>query len=307
MKAMNPLPKFPPAIYKYVRAAFRAANKRVCEKLARVPNCPEQSLDMTLIDTLSSYAAPAVVAPGWLVRIDVHFLGGLRHFYNWEIADIGVLIFAKKAGTVVANKVAVLQSKRLYPDQGTVIEQTPEDFNIGMGTLVPGGHEAPLNQSHLFPFSPASKYKALIVDDRQYRAIRDYEAKHHIPVHYLFYNPWAIPVTYTFPVSGSARLGSRGNGGARVAPAERLRAVLAGRNAGYHPSFSDLNHVVSAKPAHASGWRLEYFMADLVMKCEQGRLFESVEEEDIFGLFNRRSGPIAAAVAVTIEQSEGLS
>jgi hypothetical protein len=67
MKAMNPLPKFPPAIYKYVRAAFRAANKRVCEKLVRIPNCPEQSLDMTLIDTLSGYAAPAAVAPGWLI------------------------------------------------------------------------------------------------------------------------------------------------------------------------------------------------------------------------------------------------
>ncbi len=45
-------------------------------------------------------------------------------------------------------------------------------------------------------------------------------------------------------------------------------------------------------------------MADLVLKCEQGRLFESVKEEEIFNLFNRRSGPIAAAVAVTIEQAE---
>jgi hypothetical protein len=300
---MNPLPKFPPAIYKYVRAAFRAANKRVCEKLERVPNCPEQSLDMTLIDTLSSYAAPAVVAPGWLVRIDVHFLGGLRHFHNWEIGDIGVLIFAKRAGTVLANKVAILQSKRLYPDQGTVIEQTREDYNIGMSTLLPGGQESPLSQPHLFPFTAASKYKALLVEDDQYKAIRDYEAQRRIPVHYLLYNPWAIPVTYTFPVSGFPKLGSRGNGGARVAPAERLRAVLSGKSAKYSPSFSELNHVVSAKPAHASGWRLEYFMADLVMKCEQGRLFESVREDDINGLFYRRSGPIAAAVAVTIEQS----
>jgi hypothetical protein len=80
--------------------------------------------------------------------------------------------------------------------------------------------------------------------------------------------------------------------------------VLAGRSAGYHPSFKDLDHVVSGKAAHASGWRLEYFMADLVLKCEQGRLFESVKEEEIFNLFNRRSGPIAAAVAVTIEQAE---
>ncbi len=153
MKAMNTLPKFPPAIYRYVKSAFRGANKRVCELLARVPNCPEQALDMTLINFLSAYAAPAVVAPGWFVRIDVYFIGGLRHFNNWEIGDIGVLIFAKRAGTVIANKLAVLQSKRLYPDQGTVIEQTAEDFRIGMGTLLPGGLEAPLSQSHLFPLA----------------------------------------------------------------------------------------------------------------------------------------------------------
>jgi hypothetical protein len=299
---MNTLPTFPPAIYKYVKGAFRGANKRACEKLARLPNCPEQALDMTLIDYLSGYAAPAVVAPGWFVHIDVHFLGGLRHFYHWEIGDIGVLIFAKQGGTVVANKVAVLQSKRLYPNQGSVIEQTAEDFRIGMGTLLPGGHEASLGQSHLFPFSPASKYKALIVEDDQYKAIRDYETQHQIPVHYLLYNPWTIPITYTFPVSGFPRLGRAANGGVRVAPAERLRAVLAGHNSGYQPSFNDLDQVVSNKTAHASGWRLEYFMADLVMKCEQGRLFESLKEDDIYALFNRRSGPIAAAVAVTIEQ-----
>lgn len=39
----------------------------------------------------------------------------MRHFYGWEIADIGLLLFAKKAGAVVSKKVALLQSKRLYP------------------------------------------------------------------------------------------------------------------------------------------------------------------------------------------------
>jgi hypothetical protein len=38
------------------------------------------------------------------------------------------------------------------------------------------------------------------------------------------------------------------------------------------------------------------------MKCQQGALFEGLNEDNIFALFNRRSGPIAAAVAVTIEQ-----
>lgn len=32
---------------------------------------------------------------------------------------------------------------------------------------------------------------------------------------------------------------------------------------------------------HASGWRLEYFMPDLVSKCGQGIAFESVQEGDI--------------------------
>jgi hypothetical protein len=44
-------------------------------------------------------------------------------------------------------------------------------------------------------------------------------------------------------------------------------------------------------------------MADLVMKCRQGRVFQSAQEDDIAGLFYRRTGPIAAAIAVTIEQS----
>ena len=304
MNATSSLPIFPAAIYRYVKTVFGAANRRICTKLARVPNCPEQSLDMTLIEFLSGYAAPAVVAPGWVVRIDVHFLGGLWHFGHWEIADIGVLIFAKRAGTVLANKVAVLQSKRLYPDQGSVIEETPDDFYIGMGRLLPsGGAESPLDQPHQFPFSPASKYKALLVDDEQYNRIRAYEAQHRIPVHYLFYNPWVVPVKYTFPVVGSPRLGRIGNGGARVAPAGRLRSALSGKKSGYNPSFGDLKEVISTSAPHACGWRLEYFMADLVMKCEQGRVFQSLQDDDIYALFNRRSGPIAAAVSVTIEQS----
>src|SRR5258706_16390070 len=105
---MSALPVFPAAVYRYVRTVFRAANRRTCEKLARVPNCPEQSLDMTVIEFLSQYSGPRAVAPGWVVRIDVYYLGGLRHFAQWEVGDIGLLVFAKQRGTVISNKVAVL-------------------------------------------------------------------------------------------------------------------------------------------------------------------------------------------------------
>ena len=120
---MNKLPPFPPEVHRYVAGVFRAANRRVCEKIARVPNCAEPSLDLTLIEHLSQFGGPRVVAAGWAVRIDIHYLGGLRHFYGWEIADIGVLVFAKQGSSVVAKKTALLQSKRLYPSSGGIAEE----------------------------------------------------------------------------------------------------------------------------------------------------------------------------------------
>lgn len=80
------LPPFPPQVVSYIRNVFAQANKRLSEKIARVPNCSEPSLDMTLIEHLTQFAAPRVVAPGWTVKLDVHFLGGLRHFDSWEPA-----------------------------------------------------------------------------------------------------------------------------------------------------------------------------------------------------------------------------
>jgi hypothetical protein len=251
---MSALPVFSPAVYRYIRTVFRAANRRTCEKLARVPNCPEPSLDMTVIEFLSQYAGPRAVAPGWVVRLDVYYLGGLRHFSRWEIGDIGVLVFAKQRGTLVSNKVAILQSKRLYPNKGAVTEITREDYNIGFGTLLPGGGPiAPLTGHYSFPFTESSKYQALLVDDDQYKAIDDYEKQRKIPVHYLMYNPWVLPVTYTYPVRGSPKLGRMGNGSARVAPAARLRAVLSRQPKGYTPSFRDLRHVVSNRGAARLG------------------------------------------------------
>ena len=84
------------------------------------------ALDQALIDVLADYGAPQIVAPGWAVRIDVHFLGGRRHYYSWEVADIGVLVLAKHKAAVEAKKIALLQSKRLYPDTGPVsMKRTP--------------------------------------------------------------------------------------------------------------------------------------------------------------------------------------
>ena len=300
---MNKLPAFPPEVHRYVAAVFRAANRRVCEKIARVPNCSEPSLDMTLIEHLSQFSGPRVVAPGWAVRIDIHYLGGLRHFHGWEIADIGVLVFAKQRGSVVAKKTALLQSKRLYPKNGGVAEESAEDYNIGFRSLLPSaGSARSLALSHSFQFKETSKYKALMVADEQYKAIESYEAQHKLDVHYLMYNPWVVDVTYTYPLTGTVKLGSAGNAGCRVVPAKTLRAGLVSKAQGYSPSFDEIGKIASGANGVQNGWRLEHFVSELLLKCKEGILFESLDQENIFSLFNRRSGPIAAAVAVTVEQ-----
>lgn len=303
---MKTLPPFPSAIHKYVAKVFADANRRVSEKIARVPNCSEPSLDMTLVEHLTQYAGPRVVTPGWAVRLDVHYLGGLRHFRTWEVADIGLLIFAKFRNSLTAQKVAVLQSKRLYPDHQGIVEETEEDYRIGFGTLLPAAHSLPsIARNQTFSFSSQSGYRALRVADDQWKAIESYEAQYSLPVHYLLYNPWDIPVTYAYPLIGQPKLGRRGNGGCRVVPSRLLRADLAGRPNNYFPKFEDLSAAVSHSKAHAHGWRLEHFMSNLLLKCKEGKVFDSVNEDSMFALFNRRSGPIAAAVAITVEQFDG--
>ena len=303
---MNTLPTFPPAVHRYVASAFGRANRRVCEKIARTPNCSEPSLDMTLVEQMSQYGGPQVVAPGWAVRIDIHYLGGLRHFRTWEVADIGLLVFAKQGASVVAKKTALLQSKRLYPNTGGIAEESPEDYQIGFGGLLPrAASSRSLALSHKFDFTNKSKYKALRVGDDQYQAIANYEDHHKLDVHYLLYNPWSIDVSYSFPRRGKVALGPRANGGCQVIPAASLRAAMSSKPDGYSPSFAELSLASNLDLPGSGGWRLEKFVSSLLLKCKQGNLFESLDQENIFALFNRRSGPIAAAVAVTVEQFAG--
>jgi len=302
---MNTLPKFPPEVHRYVRAAFAKANRRCCEKIARMPNCSEPSLDMTFVEQLSQFAGPRIVAPGWAVRIDIHYLGGLRHFYGWEIADIGVMVFAKHGASIVGKKVALLQSKRLYPDNGMVQEESPEDYRIGLGNLLPSQSTKSLTLAHTFKFAPTSKYRALKVGDNQYQAIGTYEEKNDLDVHYLFYNPWKVPSSYSFPIGGAIALGPKDNGGCRVVRSDSLRKALSTQADGYSPSFNDISGASKLHSPGEAGWRIESFISNLLLKCKEGTLFESLDQENIFNLFNRRSGPIAAAVAVTVEQFEG--
>ena len=296
--------QLPTDVLRYVGQVFRQCNRRICRKLAAVPNVAEPSLDMTFVEHLTQYSSPIVLSSDWIVRIDTHYLGGLRHFYRWEIADIGVLIFFRRAGRVIRRKVALLQSKRLYPTNSDINDETAVDYKIGFAHLATDDSVAPLGLRRQFNFDEDCRYSALKVGDEQYSAIQEYEKSKNIPVHYLFYDPWNVPSTYTLPLTTPPVLKGTGNGGCRVLPYRILADSLSGRPDGFSPRLTDVGGLLSGGARHHYGWKLEHFVAQLLLRCKEGRIFTGSQDEDIQSLFFRRSGPIAAAISVSVEMPE---
>jgi hypothetical protein len=56
-----------------------------------------------------------------------------------------------------------------------------------------------------------------------------------------------------------------------------------------------------AKTANAPGWLVEEFIADLAVECKVGHVAASQSDAGLLRVFNRRSGPISAAIAVTFD------
>jgi hypothetical protein len=80
-------------------------------------------------------------------------------------------------------------------------------------------------------------------------------------------------------------------------------ALLDAKAGSYRPTLADTHNMLAAHPNGPApfGWRLEHFMADLLLSCREGRRFDVTDREALDGLFYRRSGPIAATIAVTVE------
>lgn len=298
----------PPDIVDWFREVFASANRRLAEKFLNVPAIPETSLDTTLVEHLSGYASPRRFPFNWVIRLDTHYIGGLRHFYDrWEIADIGVLIFFQQAGRLVRRKVALLQSKRLYPVAGEVASLERYDYMIGMARLGDRDANAPsMLASRRFVFDERCRYRALVSGDEQHRAIVSHIAKYNIPIFYLLYNPPLTPLTVELPLIANAMQEDDPTLGARVIPVEHMFHVLDVAGANYKPSLADTRNILIGHQngSDSFGWRLEHFMADLLLGCREGRQFDTGDHDAINALFYRRSGPIAATIAVTIEVPE---
>lgn len=295
----------PEDVRNWVRAVFADCNKRTSAKMMKLPSMHEESLDFTFIEQATQYSAPMRFPSDWVVRIDTHYLGGRRHFYNWEIADLGILLVFRKSGKLVLNKVALLQSKRLYPNEQALDEAEPIDYEMGFGRLFPGdtSFEA-VTSSRCFSFKENSSYKALIVGDKQWEAIKRYERKYHIPIYYLLHHPWTIPFSRVVPVVQSLEPEGEVQVGCRVLPGKVVRRVLKEKKKAYTPRFKDFKSLVPRpySPSKDSpGWKIEEFIADLVLNCRTGYIAKSQNDDGLFQVFNRRTGPIAAAISITFD------
>lgn len=287
----------PADVVEHLRSIFSACNARTTEKLSTNPNVPEESLDLSWIEHMSRHSAPVALPSDWLVKVETHYLGGMRHYYRWEIADIGLLVHLRLDESGRRSKVALLQSKRLYPDGAAVREETIVDYEIGFGRLAdPEDDAISIAFATDFSFGEDSAYGQIRQGSNQVAAIDEYEREVGLKVYYQLYNPWSVPFAQRVPLVGFVEHEGEPDLGVRVIPSPRVHARLA--ESGRSPQLRDLAELDGLPPF---GWRLEHFVCDELLGCREGDRFESITDARIQQLFNRRSGAIAAAIAITVE------
>jgi hypothetical protein len=290
----------PTEVLNWLVKIFSDCDRRITQKLQNNPNLPEESLDLTWIEHLSQFSAPVTLASEWVAKIESHFLGGLRHFHRWEIADIGLLLFIRRAGKIRTSKVALLQSKRLYPSNNRIVEEGRIDYEIGFARIAdPEDLARSIAVEHEFEFTVECVYKALQAKSEQVEAIKEYEQTNKLPVYYQFYNPWKLPFKKRVPLSEYAPPPVGPGVGTRIIPAKAVHKLISKKQKDFSPSFKDLSGLTDGN--YVEGWPLAYFVTDLFFGCREGALFDGIQDERVRTLFYRRSGPIAAAIAITIE------
>jgi hypothetical protein len=307
---VGPWPTIPDDVVAWFRGVFGEANRRVCERLVNVPNIRETSLDDGLIEALIPDSAPTLLPSGAIVRMDTHNIGGLRrlgHPYwempfprRWETADIGVLVFVYRGSTLVAKKIGLLQSKRLYPANNYVEADDEIAFLHGMNAFIRRDGSQSVGALHRdFVFNDECVYGALHAGSDQVAAVEQLNSDFGEAVYYLLYHPDQLPLTVSYPLRQRIRLGPL-DVGCRVARAADVHAALSLIQQGRSPTFSSVQLASSA-----SNWPLETWAADLLLTCRVGQQFDDSRDADVHYLLERRSGPIGAALAASITLPEG--
>lgn len=296
-------PTLPEDVIAFVKEVFAEANARTSALFTSQPAMHEEMLDFQLIAELNR-AGPRLLPSGAAAVIETHWLGGRRHWGRWEISDIALVVVARAQGGLIARKVALLQTKRLYSRELPVATLDRSDYEIGIGRLADRTEKlVPLFHQRAFSFSGECVYGALQASSEQVGHIEEYARKRAVPVYYGLYNPSALPSGGSVP--GTAPAAVQGvDLGMRILTMHEVHGCLAELPVGTAPTFGAL-----AAPSRetkddrfaAHGWRVEEFVAEHVMRCREGRVFDRPQDEILYGLLYERSAPIQAAVVVTVD------
>jgi hypothetical protein len=301
---MTPWPAIPADVITWFRALFGDANRSVSEAFLNIPTIRETSLDDLLVQSMIPRSAPTRLPSGAVVQVDVHNIGGLRRVMSWEIGDIGILVFVIQKQRIIARKIALLQAKRLYPSVGDIQDEDATGFEYGMNMFL-RRDESPSSMllSKVYRFDESSPYGAMRAGSKQEEIIQEFERRFGEAIYYMFYNPPSIPLEVRYPLETYRKLEAPGALGTRVIRGDAVHSLLAGWQEGRLPTVAEIGAIGDP----AGGWRLEEWAADLLLTCREGSRYESPDEPRIRSLLERRTGPIGAAIAVSIELPPGMA
>lgn len=263
-------------------------------------------MDNNFIAYFSKLAGPVRVDPNWTVRFEAHFIGGGRHYYTWEVADIGLMIIFRRNGKILRSKMAFLQSKKLFADSVKAPQRDPY-MRMGMGRLLDTKEEhLELVKTRTLRFEEKSKYKSFKKESVQQEAMSSFQQRFNINMYYLFYNPLRLPHSIVSPLETQPDL-TENEIGCRVITKDFLDEALKIHPKNYVPSYGDIKYMLTGdfvNKEHTAGWRLEYFAIDLMMGCKEGLVDDSPNFGTLQELLYQKSSPISAALSITVDLTE---
>jgi hypothetical protein len=290
----------------YINDHFASCNRHLANSLSLFPGIREESLDNNFIAYFANIGGAVRVDSNWTVRFEAHFIGGGRHFYTWEVADIGLIVIFRRKGKIIRSKMAFLQSKKLYADN-TPVPGRDRFGRMGMGRLLDTEEEhQEFVRVKKLTFAESSKYKAFKKDSAQQEAMSSFQKRFAIDMYYLFYNPMIIPHSIFSPLEEKPEL-TENKVGCRVVRKDFLDDALKNHPRNYVPSFGDITYMLEGQflsDEHKGGWRFEYFIVDLLIGCKEGLIDDSPNFKTLQELLYQKASPISAALSITVDLEE---
>lgn len=294
--------KVPNDVMQYLQSRIAECNFNVSYSLSSFPFTHEESLDHKLIGEFIGQG-PRKFGSGWTVRFDAHYIGGGRHYRTFEVADLGLMVIFRRKGKIIRSKLAFIQSKKLYANSVKFKEFDPY-YRQGMGRLlVTDDEHKEIVEPKTLKYSDSSKYKALKTGSEQEDVMKHFSDRFDVKLYYLFYNPCTIPWEIKSPVEKLPEI-SANEVGCRVVPKPELDNALKLFDNNHSPSFGDIKYqlnVMDFSDEHDAGWRLEYFINDLLIGCKEGLIDDSPNFETMVALLRQKSSPISSALSITFD------